>query len=184
MLIVTIILGLVGLGLVVVVHEFGHFLAARAVGVEVEAFSIGWGPRIAGFKRGATEWRLSAFPIGGYCQMKGEESFRKALAEEASEMPRESGSFYGASPWRRIVDLPLGPSGQRPARSGHLRSRLDHQLLDADLSQQDRASQRVQPRLSAPSLLSRRQGRPQVGRPHRRGRRQDRQRLLATSSNA
>jgi regulator of sigma E protease len=109
MLILTIVLGLIGLGLVVLVHEFGHFAAARAMGVEVEAFSIGWGPRIAGFKRGRTEWRISAFPIGGYCRMKGEESFRKALAEGATELPREEGSYYGVSPWRRIVIAFSGP---------------------------------------------------------------------------
>jgi len=109
MLIVTIILGLIGLGVVVVVHELGHFAAARAMGVEVEAFSVGWGPRVAGFKRGGTEWRFSAFPVGGYCKMKGEESFRKALEEKAPELPRETGSFYGASPWRRIVIAVSGP---------------------------------------------------------------------------
>jgi len=109
MLIVTILLGLIGLGIVVLVHELGHFAAARAMGVEVEAFSIGWGPRIAGFKRGGTEWRFSAFPIGGYCKMKGEESFRKALEAKAPELPRESGSFYGASPWRRIIISLSGP---------------------------------------------------------------------------
>ncbi len=110
MLIVTIVLGLIGLGLVVLVHELGHFVAARAVGVEVEAFSIGWGPRIAGFKKGGTEWRFSAFPIGGYCKMKGEESFRKALETKAPELQSENGSFYAASPWRRIIIALSGPA--------------------------------------------------------------------------
>lgn len=109
MLIVTIVLGLIGLGIVVIIHELGHFFAARAMGVEVEAFSVGWGPRIAGFTRKGTEWRFSAFPIGGYCKMKGEESFRKALEDKASELPRESGSYYGAAPWRRIVIALSGP---------------------------------------------------------------------------
>lgn len=109
MLILTILLGLIGLGVVIIVHELGHFFAAKAMGVEVEAFSVGWGPRIVGFSRGGTEWRFSAFPIGGYCKMKGEESFRKALEEKAPELPRESGTFYGASPWRRIVIAVSGP---------------------------------------------------------------------------
>jgi regulator of sigma E protease len=104
-----IILGLIGLGVVVVIHELGHFAAARAMGVEVEAFSVGWGPRIAGFVRGGTEWRFSALPIGGYCKMKGEESFRKALEDKAPEIPREPGSYYGAAPWRRIVIALSGP---------------------------------------------------------------------------
>lgn len=110
MLIVTILLGLIGLGLVVLVHELGHFVAARAMGVEVETFSIGWGPRIAGFKKCGTEWRFSVFPIGGYCKMKGEESFRQALENKAPELPRETGSFYGASPLRRIVIALSGPA--------------------------------------------------------------------------
>jgi regulator of sigma E protease len=109
MIIVTILLGLVGLGLVVVLHELGHFAAARAMGVEVEAFSIGWGPKIASFKRGGTEWRFSALPLGGYCKMKGEESFQKALESKADEIPRESGTFYGAAPWRRIIIALSGP---------------------------------------------------------------------------
>jgi regulator of sigma E protease len=109
MIIVTILLGLVGLGVVVILHELGHFAAARAMGVEVEAFSVGWGPKIASFKRGGTEWRFSALPIGGYCKMKGEESFQKALETKAPEIPREKGTFYGAAPWRRIVIALSGP---------------------------------------------------------------------------
>ena len=105
----TVLLGLIGLSLVVVVHEFGHFLAARAVGVEVETFSIGWGPRLFGFRGKKTEWRISAFPIGGFCRMKGEEDFKLALERKLPHIPAESGSFYGASPWKRIVILVAGP---------------------------------------------------------------------------
>lgn len=106
---VIIFLGLIGLGVVVFVHELGHFLAARAVGVQVEAFSLGWGPKLAGFTRGGTEYRMSVFPIGGYCRMKGEESFKAALERGDQDMPREPGSFYGVSPWRRIVIALAGP---------------------------------------------------------------------------
>jgi len=108
-MLITVLLGLIGLGAVVLVHELGHFAAARAVGVKVEAFSIGWGPRLFGFTRGGTEWRFSALPIGGYCKMMGEESFRKALEEKAPEIPRTPGSLYGAAPWRRIVISLAGP---------------------------------------------------------------------------
>ncbi|MBL8968297.1 MAG: site-2 protease family protein, partial [Spirochaetaceae bacterium] len=108
-MILTIFLGLVGLGLVVLVHELGHFAAARAVGVEVEAFSIGWGPKLFSWKRSRTEWRLSAFPIGGYCRMKGEEAFRQALADKSESIPRDPGTFYGASPLRRILISVSGP---------------------------------------------------------------------------
>ena len=106
----TILLGLLGLGLVVFVHEAGHLLAAKAVGVEVEAFSIGWGRTLVSRKWGETDYRLSLFPLGGYCKMKGEASFQKAVEENANELPREKGSFYGASVWRRIVILIAGPA--------------------------------------------------------------------------
>ncbi len=106
---VVILLGLFGLGIVVFVHELGHFLAARWMGVHVEAFSLGWGPRLAGFVRNGTEYRVSVFPIGGYCRMKGEEAFKAALERGDEDMPREPGSFYGAPPWRRIVIALAGP---------------------------------------------------------------------------
>ncbi|MDR0313862.1 MAG: site-2 protease family protein, partial [Treponema sp.] len=73
-----IILGLFGLGIVVFVHELGHFIAARLVGIDVEAFSIGWGKPILKKKIGAVEYRLGMFPIGGYCKMKGENEFKEA----------------------------------------------------------------------------------------------------------
>ncbi len=105
----TIILGLLGLSFVVVIHEFGHFLAARAVGVDVEVFSIGMGPRLAGFKRRGTDWRISAFPLGGFCRMKGEEAFKEALDKKLAHIPADKGTFYGAAPWRRMIILIAGP---------------------------------------------------------------------------
>jgi regulator of sigma E protease len=109
MLLVTILLGIICLGIVVMAHEFGHYFAGRDVGGEVEAFSIGWGPKIAAIKRGATEWRISVFPLGGYCKFKGEESFRQALERRLPELPREEGSLYGVGPWRRIFIAVAGP---------------------------------------------------------------------------
>ncbi|HWR10898.1 MAG TPA: site-2 protease family protein [Rectinemataceae bacterium] len=105
----TVLLGLLGLSFVVIVHEFGHFLAARAMGVEVEVFSIGWGPKLFGFMKNQTEWRISAFPLGGFCRMKGEEAFKLAMERKLPTIPAEKGSFYGASPWRRIFILVAGP---------------------------------------------------------------------------
>ncbi|MEW6549181.1 MAG: site-2 protease family protein [Spirochaetota bacterium] len=105
----TIVLGLLGLSIVIVVHEFGHYIAARIVGVEVETFSLGWGPRLFGITRGRTEWRLSALPLGGYCRMKGEEEFKSAVEKKLPFIPREKGSFYGANPFARILILLSGP---------------------------------------------------------------------------
>lgn len=61
-----------GIGLVVFVHELGHFLCARFVGVHVEVFSLGFGPRLFGFVRNGTDYRFSAVPVGGYVKMAGD----------------------------------------------------------------------------------------------------------------
>src|SRR5512137_2302704 len=103
MIVLTILLGLVGLGLMVFLHEFGHFVAAKLCGVEVEVFSLGWGSKMVGFTRGGTSYQISWFPIGGYCKMKGEEGLRLAQESDLADVPKEKGSFPSAAPWRRIV---------------------------------------------------------------------------------
>lgn len=106
---IRIIVGLLALGLVVFVHELGHFIAARLSGVAVETFSIGWGPVLFRKKRGATEYRVSAFPLGGYCGMKGEHAFREALDKGLDAIPAESDGFYGAHPAKRVFIAFSGP---------------------------------------------------------------------------
>ncbi len=108
MTIIKIILGLLGLGIVVFFHELGHFIAARCTGIEVEAFSIGWGKPILRKKIGAVEYRLGLFPVGGYCKMKGDNEYQEALNNKTSIKPTP-GTFYGATPWRRIVVSFAGP---------------------------------------------------------------------------
>jgi regulator of sigma E protease len=61
------------LGVLILVHEWGHFIVARLFGVRVDVFSIGFGPRLFGIKRGATDWRVSAVPLGGYVRMAGQD---------------------------------------------------------------------------------------------------------------
>jgi regulator of sigma E protease len=61
------------LGVLILVHEWGHFIVARLFGVRVDVFSIGFGPRLFGFKWGATDWRVSAVPLGGYVRMAGQD---------------------------------------------------------------------------------------------------------------
>ncbi|OHE66495.1 MAG: RIP metalloprotease RseP [Treponema sp. GWB1_62_6] len=109
-MILKILFGLFGLGIVVFIHELGHFLAARAVGIDVEAFSIGWGKPLFRKKIGTVEYRIGTFPIGGYCAMKGEAEFRDALMNEKKEIPREKGTFYGAHPLRRVIVAFAGPA--------------------------------------------------------------------------
>ncbi|MDR3115376.1 MAG: site-2 protease family protein [Treponema sp.] len=109
MLIAKIVLGLLGLGIVVFIHELGHFLAARLVGIDVEAFSIGWGNPILKKKIGSVEYRLGIFPIGGYCKMKGENEFQEAYEKKEQEIPRVKGTYYGTGPVRRIIASFAGP---------------------------------------------------------------------------
>ena len=61
------------LGIMILVHEAGHFWAALSVGIRVETFSIGFGPRLFGFRRGTTDFRISAIPFGGYVRMLGDQ---------------------------------------------------------------------------------------------------------------
>ncbi len=90
------------LGVMILVHELGHFLAAKGFGVRVRIFSIGFGKRLFGFKRGDTDYRVSALPLGGYVKMAGDD-------------PREShegdpGEFLGRPRWQRFVIVAMGPT--------------------------------------------------------------------------
>jgi regulator of sigma E protease len=67
----TILATIIVLGVLIFVHELGHFWAAKAVGIEVQRFSIGLGPKVLGFRRGETEYVVSAIPLGGYVKMGG-----------------------------------------------------------------------------------------------------------------
>jgi regulator of sigma E protease len=109
MFIAKILLGLIGLGVVVFVHELGHFLAARLVGINVEAFSIGWGRPILKKTFRGVEYRLGMFPLGGYCKMQGENEFKEAWENRRKEINPTPGSFFGASPFRRVLVAFAGP---------------------------------------------------------------------------
>ena len=65
---------IVVLGILVFVHEFGHFIVAKAFAIGVPVFSLGFGPRLFGFRRKETDYRVSAVPLGGYVRMAGDES--------------------------------------------------------------------------------------------------------------
>jgi regulator of sigma E protease len=101
--ILTTVIGIVfGLGLMILVHEWGHFIVAKAFGVRVDVFSIGFGPRLFGVKRGATDYRFSALPLGGYVRMAGDNSFeeRKKEPDEVLSKPR----------WQRVLISLAGPA--------------------------------------------------------------------------
>src|SRR5581483_10673281 len=92
----------IGLGVMVLVHEWGHFVLARLFGVRVEVFSIGFGPRLFGVKRGPTDYRLSALPLGGYVRMAGDNP-----AEERKGDPDE---FLSKPRWQRVLIALAGPT--------------------------------------------------------------------------
>ncbi len=104
------IYGIIGLGLVVLIHEAGHFFAARAVGIRVEVFSIGWGRKLFGFRRNDTEYRISWIPLGGFVKMKGETAYQSAVEEGKDLIDAEPDSYFGAAPWRRIIVALAGPA--------------------------------------------------------------------------
>ena len=92
---------LAGLAALIFVHELGHFLVARKVGVVVEKFALGFGPKLAGFKKGETEYLIAAIPLGGYVKMKGEE-----IGEGGAD---EKGSFSAAAVEHRLAIAFAGP---------------------------------------------------------------------------
>jgi len=104
-----IIIGLCGLGIVVFVHELGHFIAARLSGIDVEAFSIGWGKPILKKKIGTVEYRLGLFPLGGYCKMRGDSDYQEIWENSKNGVDPPPGTFFAAKPWKRIVTAAAGP---------------------------------------------------------------------------
>ena len=92
----------IGLGVMVLVHEWGHFVLARLFGVRVEVFSIGFGPRLFGVRRGPTDYRISALPLGGYVRMAGDNP-----AEERRGDPDE---FLSKPRWQRCLIALAGPT--------------------------------------------------------------------------
>jgi len=92
-----ILLTIFGIGFLLFIHELGHFLAARAAGVRVEVFALGMGPRLFGFRRGDTDYRIAALPIGGYVQMAGENSTDRMAADglQSKSIPARFFIFSG-----------------------------------------------------------------------------------------
>ena len=103
-MIVTILLFILIFGLIVISHEFGHFLLAKMNGIHVVEFAVGMGPTLFHFQKGGTVYSLKALPIGGACMFEGEDG----LAEKEEGGPSE-GSFLSASVWARISAVVAGP---------------------------------------------------------------------------
>lgn len=94
----SILIAVLILGVVIIVHEFGHFILAKTNGIVVEEFSVGMGPRLLSVVKGGTRYSLKLIPFGGSCMMRGEDG------EDTEE-----GSFNSRSVWRRISVIVAGP---------------------------------------------------------------------------
>ena len=99
----TIVLFIIVFGVIVIAHELGHFLLAKANGITVVEFSIGMGPKLLHFDRGGTEYSLRLLPIGGACMFEGE----NGLEEEGGAL--SEGAFPKAKVWARISTVFAGP---------------------------------------------------------------------------
>jgi len=95
----NIVLAIIAFGVMIFVHELGHFLVAKRVGVTVYAFALGFGPRLIGFRRGDTQYAINLLPFGGYVRMAGED------LDDAGG----PGSFRSKSVWQRIAVVAAGP---------------------------------------------------------------------------
>jgi regulator of sigma E protease len=90
------------LGIIIVIHELGHFLVAKFFKIKVETFSVGFGPRLFGVRYGETDYRISAFPLGGYVKMAGE-----IPGESVTGAPNE---FLSKPKWQRFLVASAGPA--------------------------------------------------------------------------
>src|SRR3954468_20254986 len=92
---------LLSLSFLVAVHEFGHLLAAKYFGMRVEQFSIGFPPKIWSFKKGETEYALSAIPLGGYVKISG--MIDESLDTELMKQPPQPWEFRSKPAWQRLI---------------------------------------------------------------------------------
>ena len=99
-----------GFSLLIILHEAGHFFAAKATGMRVERFFLFFGPKLVSFKRGETEYGIEAIPLGGYVKITG------MNPEEELPPEVEHRAYYHQPVWKRIVVIAAGPGGQHRAR--------------------------------------------------------------------
>jgi regulator of sigma E protease len=102
----TLITSLIVLGIIIFVHEFGHYIVAKATGIRVEEFALGMGPKLAGVKRGETFYSIRVLPLGGYCKMSGETGNSSEYETAAIPDPRR---FDQKPVWVRMAVIVAGP---------------------------------------------------------------------------
>src|SRR5690554_671188 len=109
----TLISFIVVLGVLVFIHEFGHYITAKIVGIRVEEFALGFGPKIIGRKYGDTVYSIRGIPLGGFCQMTGENPPDEAMSDEEKaiydEARKKGQAFDQKSPMQRFAVIFNGP---------------------------------------------------------------------------
>src|ERR1035438_4433076 len=109
---VSVVAFIVLVGVMVVVHEFGHFAVAKLCGVRVESFSVGFGPRLFGVKYGDTDYKICLLPLGGYVKMTGETPDRISGPDPAAEgvpLAEDPAAFTSHPRWQRMLIGVAGP---------------------------------------------------------------------------
>lgn len=108
---VSILTGLIGINLMIFIHEAGHYIMAKICRIDVDALALGFGPIIKSWKReGKTEFRICAIPLGGYCRLKGQQDLERAIARKDSTFSlAEDKSLFSAHPWKRLLIYIAGP---------------------------------------------------------------------------
>jgi regulator of sigma E protease len=105
----SVVSAIVVLGVLIFVHELGHFVVAKLSGVRVLVFSLGFGPKLCGVRLGETEYILSAIPLGGYVKMLGEGKGEEEDEEAELSEEEQQGSYAHKGPWRRMAIIVAGP---------------------------------------------------------------------------
>src|ERR1700722_7823488 len=105
----TLVLFAIVLGILVLIHELGHFIMAKLCGVKVEVFSIGFGPRIVGYRHRDTDYRISALPLGGVGKMFGEMPGERPAMDVLGVDIASAGEFNGRPRWQRVLIALAGP---------------------------------------------------------------------------
>jgi RIP metalloprotease RseP len=97
-----VVLFALGIGISVALHEFGHLLTAKAFGMKVTRYFIGFGPRIWSFRKGETEYGFKIIPAGGFCEIVGMTALDEVAPEDAKR------AFYRQKTWKRVIVLSAG----------------------------------------------------------------------------
>ena len=108
--IVSILIGFLGISVMILVHEIGHMMAARACGIRVEALSFGLGPALFKWGKNDTKYIIRAIPFGGSCKMSGGDDIQNAIRQNKKHIESyEDGSIWSVGPIKRIIAYAAGP---------------------------------------------------------------------------